>query len=58
MSERRDPAEEQQIAGDPYDAVETGEAAPAIDAEGMGAEDPEGTDVDSAWDDTDDEEDS
>lgn len=54
MSKERDPAEEQQIADDPYDAVETGEAAPAIDAVGMGEEDPEGTDLDSTWVSTDD----
>ena len=58
MSDERDPVEEQQIAGDPNDSVRTGEAAPAIDAVGMGEEDPEGTDLDSVWVSTDDEEDS
>ena len=56
MSDERDPVEEQQIAGDPYDSVQTGEVAPAIDAVGMGQEDPEGTDLDSVWISTDDEE--
>lgn len=56
MSDERDPVEEQQIAGDPYDSVQTGEAAPAIDAAGIGEEDADGTDLDSVWVSADDEE--
>lgn len=49
MSQERDPADEQQIADEPHDAVEPGEAGPAIDAVGMSEEDPDGPDLDAAW---------
>ena len=50
----RDPADEQQIADPPYDAVEKGDAGPAIDAVGIGQENPDAPELDDVDPDTED----
>ena len=46
MSDTRYPAEEQQIADPTADGPRAGEAAPAIDAAGIGQEDPDAPELD------------
>ncbi len=46
MSDTRDPAEEQQIAEPETTGPRDGEAAPAIDAAGIGNEDPDAPELD------------
>lgn len=53
MSDTRDPAEEQQIADPATTGPRDGEAAPAIDAAGIGQEDPDAPELDDAGPDED-----
>ena len=53
MSDTRDPAEEQQIADPTPDGPQAGVAAPAIDAAGIGQEDPEAPELDDVGPDDD-----
>ncbi|WP_396641702.1 hypothetical protein [Microbacterium sp.] len=55
MSDTRDPAEEQQIADPEPTGPRDGEYAPAIDAAGIGQEDPDAPELDDVGPDSDDE---